>query len=386
MESVEELLSMARAETGLDDFGDDSFREGLGCFVGSLQTEARLTSEGESRLRRLILTMLSQRLQVEDWYRRHPEIDDERIEAPVINVGLPRAGSTALLCLLAEDPNVRWLSKWEAAEPCPPPSTVRGPDPRLERARAMIAERSSWRKALTPGNATGPQECQWVMAMDFKALMFQAFAGHIPSYTKWMLYDADFTSTYEYEKRVLKLLQWGTPARPWRLKCPNHLPFLEQLNRVFPDARFVMTHRDALEVVVSFASLMVEISRPYTDDVDPRYLGALNVELWSVGLERALAFRDDGNEDRFYDMDFRAMQKDPIGEVRGLYEWLGEPFTDEFEAAMRRWWKENSENRVPNRHPGPSSFGIDVEAVRPLFADYTARAAGWTARPNPGGL
>ena len=36
-------------------------------------------------------------------------------------------------------------------------------------------------------------------------------------------------------------------------------------------------------------------------------------------MDRALTFRDGGADDRFYDIDFRAMQADPIGEVRGLY-------------------------------------------------------------------
>jgi len=56
-------------------------------------------------------------------------------------------------------------------------------------------------------------------------------------------------------------------------------------------------------------------------------------------------FRQDGNDDRFYDIDFRAMQADPIGEVRGLYQWLGEPVTDEFESRMQQWWTANAENR-----------------------------------------
>ena len=38
---VDEVLGMARARTGLDDFGDDSFRDGLERFVRALQDEAR---------------------------------------------------------------------------------------------------------------------------------------------------------------------------------------------------------------------------------------------------------------------------------------------------------------------------------------------------------
>ena len=73
-----------------------------------------------------------------------------------------------------------------------------------------------------------------------------------------------------------------------------------------------------------------------------------------------------------------AMQADPIGEVRGLYEWLGEPVTEEFESGMRRWWEANSANREPTKHSDPASYGLDLEQVRPLFADYVSRSKRWT--------
>ena len=98
------------------------------------------------------------------------------------------------------------------------------------------------------------------MALDFKAHYFQAFA-YVPSYSDWLL-DADLTSTYRYERRALKLLQWGSPTRPWRLKCPSHLLWLDHLDEVFPDARFVMTHRDPTEVMVSVADLGELVGEP----------------------------------------------------------------------------------------------------------------------------
>jgi hypothetical protein len=95
-------------------------------------------------------------------------------------------------------------------------------------------------------------------------------------------------------------------------------------------------------------------------------------------MERALAFRDKGNEARFHDIDFRAMQRDPVGAVRGLYEWLGEPVSASFEAGMNRWWQENAQNREPGAHPEAATYGLDLDQVRPLFANYTARMASWT--------
>jgi hypothetical protein len=361
-----ELMATAAERTGLDDFGDDSFREGLEILVRALHDEARLNARGEAFVYDRIGLHLCQRLKVEDWYRRHPEIDDEAITAPLFGLGLPRTGSTALSFLLAQDPNIRYLRSWESAQPCPPPSTVRGGDPRIpeELRPVMVGSRHH-----VPNDTRGPMECLDLMALDFTSQIFQAYA-QIPSYSEWLLERADFTSTYLYEKRVLKLLQWGEPTRPWRLKSPAHVISLDYLDLVFPDARFVMTHRDPTDVMLSVVDVYADIVGGFTDRMDRRYLGELNVTQWSKGVDRALKFREGGADDRFYDIDFRAMQADPIGEVRGLYAWLGEPVTDEFEDGMRRWWTENAETREP--HPGadPESFSLDLNAIRPLFARY----------------
>jgi hypothetical protein len=379
MESVEGVMAAARAQTGLEDFGDESFHSGLERLVRALHDEATLNEMGQVVLPYLVTNLLAQRLQVEDWYRRHPEIDDEPIVAPLIGLGLPRTGSTALSFLLAEDPHARSLRRWEAVEPCPPPSTVEGPDPRIARAEesAALQDRMAPRlAALVPSTPTGPEECQDLMALSFRSHYFQAFA-HIPSYSAW-LRDADLTETYAYEKRVLKLLQWGQPTRPWRLKCPSHLLWLDALDRVFPDARYVMTHRDPTDVMVSVADLYCEVAGQFSVDVDPHGMGRLNVDHWTVAMQRLLDFRSDGgNDSRFYDIHFLAVQRDPIGEVRRLYEWLGEPVGDEFASGMERWWAAFAADRAENVHPPAARFGLDLDEVRRCFAGYSARMATW---------
>ncbi|MGH3677165.1 MAG: sulfotransferase family protein [Mycobacterium sp.] len=375
MASPGELMAAAVERTGLDDFGDESFREGLDILVTALRDEARLNERGGGFIYARIGTHLRQRLQVEDWYRRHPEIDDVTIDAPLFGLGLPRTGSTALSFLLAQDPHVRYLRSWESAEPCPPPSTVQGDDPRIppEQRAVMVGSRHH-----VPTDIHGPMECLDLMALDFKSQIFQAFA-QIPSYSEWLVGRADFTSTYAYQRRVLKLLQWGERTRPWRLKSPAHVLSLDHLDRVFPDARFVMTHRDPTDVLLSVADVYADIAGGFTDHLDRRYLGELNVRHWSVGVDRAVKFRDGGADHRFFDIDFRAMQADPIGEVRRLYAWLDEPVTDEFEVGMRTWWTENAEKREPHTHADPETFGLDLNSVRPLFASYVEHSQRWTA-------
>jgi hypothetical protein len=373
-------MEAARRETGLSDFGGDSFKEGIEVLVPSLNNQAQLTELGQRALRDRIIGHLKQRLQVEDWYRRHPEIEEEKIERPLFGISLPRTGSTALSFLLACDPNVRYLRLWEASQPCPPPSTVSGPDPR--RGQLNEADREVSKTSHTPSGIDGPMECQDLMSLDFKSQMFPAFA-QIPDYSDWLM-NADLTSTYLYERRVLKLLQWGEPTRPWRLKAPTHLIYLEHLDKAFPDARFVMTHREPTEVVLSVASVYSDVAGNFTEHLDRKYMGDLNVRTWTEGMRRAIAFRENGNEHRFYDIHFRAMHEDPIGAVHGLYNWLGEPVSETFDANMAQFWKENSEKREWHGKPDPDTYGINLDRVREMFSDYIACMPQWTGRTAEG--
>lgn len=48
MATVNDIQDAAVAQTGLDDFGDDSYREGLEILLASLAREAKLNVRGHS--------------------------------------------------------------------------------------------------------------------------------------------------------------------------------------------------------------------------------------------------------------------------------------------------------------------------------------------------
>ena len=231
----------------------------------------------------------------------------------------------------------------------------------------------------TPTGVDGAMECQDLMALSMTSQIFLAFAK-VPSYAEWLL-DTDLTATYAYHKRVLKLLQWREPSRPWRLKAPSHLLYLNALDRVFPDARFVMTHRDPGDVLLSVCNVYAEIMGKFTDHLDRGWIGELNLRSWSEGMRRAIAFRArPENDRRFYDIHFKAMQHDPVGAVTGLYRWLGDEVTPAFATAMGRWWAQN-DARERAAKPEPTVFGLDPLRVDAAFADYMAHMRRW-APPN----
>jgi hypothetical protein len=374
--SATTLMRQAHRQTELDVFGEETFVDGLERLIAALNDEARLTEAGAAAQEAQIVHFLAQRLQVEDWYARHPEIDEQEIVAPLIGLGLPRTGSTAMGFLLGQDPAVRSLRNWEASSPCPPPEAATSDtDPRIAITRQSLERRGELfprMKMMFPSDPTGPTECQALQALDFKSQLFQA-QTQVPSYADWLNHDADLVPTYRYLKRVLKLLQWRCPPYRWRLKNPSHIVYIEDLNTVFPDARFWMTHRDVAKVIPSVADLYSELASAYSDDVDKRYMGTLNADVWELGMKRLIAFRDAGHEHRFFDVHFAPFQKDPFPWIERLYAFAGEDFTPEARARMERWRAETPREKHGDHRYDPADFGLSEAALHERFRFYNDR-------------
>jgi hypothetical protein len=375
----QELVDRARAATGLDDFGGDTWREGLEVLLHSALTEARFTDLGEHMFYDSIVRALSNRLQVEDWYARHPEIEEQEVHVELLGVGFPRTGSTALAALLGEDDGIRSLRTWEAPAPTPPPGVDAAADAeRIAAAEAVIGAQHSMAarlRSMLPQSATGPLEDHDFMSLEFKAQVFLT-AAWVPSYGEWFL-GCDMEPMYRYERRVLQLLQWRCPPTRWQLKSPTHTLFLDAFEKVFPEARFVQTHRDVSKVLPSVTDLYCVLLDMSTVDLDPRAVGDLNLEQWGTAIDRVLAYRAKGRDDRFHDIGFTAFQADPIGEVRGLYEWLGRDLTPETEARMRAWRADNPRDKHGSHSYDGDEFGLTEERLAQRFGPYRERFAAY---------
>src|SRR5688500_14977748 len=113
----EELLEEAVNETGLSNFGPPHFREGMRVLIDSLTNDAALKPEVVPRARTMFTTQLKKRLQVQEWYDRHPEILDQPIKAPLFILGSPRSGSSIMHEILSLDPAHRTPQSWEVNMP-----------------------------------------------------------------------------------------------------------------------------------------------------------------------------------------------------------------------------------------------------------------------------
>ena len=382
---ADEVIAEARARTGLTDLGPESFHEGLVALLDGAVAAGSFNELGMAVLRDQATGLLAVRLSVEDWYRRHPEIDEQEILPPLFGLGLPRTGSTALSFLLGEDPRARSLLAWESGAPTPPPEPATyDTDPRIAAAAvgmSLIDEMAPKFKTMLPSSPTGPTECLQVLALDFRSAMFGAL-GDNRHYEAWTE-RCDWVSAYRYHERVLKLLQWKFPTRPWRLKSPAHMATIDALLEVYPDARFVMTHRDIAQVIPSVVSLLDATSQFMRSGPLASDFAANQAAYWERALRKTLTFRDAGNGHRFFDIGFAEMRPDPIPAIDRFYRWLGVELTDDVVARMRTWWETNPAEKQGVHDYTPEQYGIDLDELRDQFAFYNERFAASAAPGDP---
>jgi Sulfotransferase family len=368
------LLRAARRATRLDDLGDEGFREPFRMVLQGLEAEARLTVVGRIAARQDVLGLLENRLRLEEDGKRHPEIGVQKVERPLFIVGLPRTGSTLLHHLLAQDPGSRVAQAWEVMFPSPPPEARSyRTDPRIAKATRQL----SWFDALTPDfkaiHPLGAQlalECIAIMSPTFLSPRFHT-TYHVPTYQEW-LERQDLGPAYRFHRRFLQQLQWRAPAKRWVLKAPAHLFAFDALLETYPDARIVQTHRDPLTVLASVASLTAVLQRAFTDELDLGEIGREVSRRWTNGLERAMRLRRSGRvaAERFHDVHYHELVRDPMAVVRRIYAHFEIPLTEAAATAMRRFLAENPKDRNGAHRYSLGTFGLEADDLVRRFKAY----------------
>jgi hypothetical protein len=371
--AIDDLVTRACERAGLEDFGGDSWREGLTLLVDTVESTPGVSPGGREFVYGQFVDALWNRLRVVDYRKRHPEVADERVDSPLVVLGLPRTGTSLASYLLDQDPLRRSLLTWEAEDSVPPstPETLRT-DPRCLKKKAELEVLAEGLKAANIpmihwDEADGPTECMFVQNQDFKAYLWEAFMP-TTEYADWLL-EADMTSTYAYERTVLQLLQSRAPG-VWSLKMPSHAVHIEALLATYPDARMVWAHRDPFKATASFLRLnylsRAVLGAPIdTDVMVPSVLRQL-----AEHVERPLRTRRRIGDDRFFDLHYADLIRDPIAVMRSLYEWAGDDLTASTERAMLGWLDEHPQDRFGVAPYSLEGSGVTRGDLEPIFDEY----------------
>jgi hypothetical protein len=369
------LHARAIADTGLDDFGPDDYRERLDVYLAALHDIDGMHAPGIVNFFGQLSQWLKNRLLLTDLLTRHPEIHNVELLPPVVIAGLPRTGTTHLHNLLGAAPSFRTLPYWESFEPFPLPSEEGiEPDPRAARMDIAVTMMNTLMPhfALMHEMTTEHvhEEIQ-LLANDFSTMFMETLA-YVPRWEEYYVAH-DQTSTYEYLATQLKALQFLRGGRRWLLKSPQHLEQLPVLDKVFPGVAVVCTHRDPVPVAISMVAMLAYTARTHRSPVPVEDIAAGWIDRLELMLAALVGDRDVIPPDRSIDVSFDDFMADQLGVAEQVYGLVGEPMTDEVRAAMAEYLGGHQRGRLGKVLTSCEMFGLNEDDLRERFAPYVSR-------------
>lgn len=364
----EALIAAARANPSA------TSREGLAQLIASIKAESDLCLFGKFSLRWDTIRLLRNAQMIEDAHRATPVLGEAPVKAPLFILGLPRSGTTFLHSLMAEDERILVPRNWQTMYPAPRPM---GFDPAKDKRVRAVNRQLQLFAGLAPGfremhpiSADSPQECSEITSHVFQSLRFDS-THRVPSYFNW-LEAHGHDDAFRFHKQFLQFLQQGTPGR-WVLKCPDHTFTLDSILKIYPDARFVIVHRDPIAVLGSVAHLTEVLRRPFLNNIDAGEIGAQVAARWTQGANLLLAFdqRADVPPERKFHLHYEELVTAPLAVIARIYAHFDMPLGSEALAAMSRQCEARPRGGYGKHAPYRlENFKLNRPALQAAFAPY----------------
>lgn len=372
-----QLHAAASAATGLTDFGDTAdYLPGLHQLLMALDSNGpAFKASGREFTWNTLVGVLIARLLTEQGWKDYPHSLQQPIRRPLIIIGVPRTGTTALHKLLSMDPQFQGMERWLTAFPMPRPSAeawtgnpwyqacVSG----LEQFFAQAPDM----RAAHDMRADDVDECLEVLKQNFCSNYFGS-SLRVPDYDRWWLQQSE-APAYQRLLKVLQLIGAHSPEKTWLLKNPGHVAEVDTLLDVFPDACVVQTHRHPLKALSSLCSVLRGArSIIEGDGVDAHEIGQREVSYWHAAVERATKARERAPE-QFIDVSQRDLQRDPLGVVQRIYQKFDLTLSAQAEARMRERAAHAPEARHGEHQYTAEAFGLDPVQINQRFGAYIQR-------------
>jgi hypothetical protein len=370
------LIAQATSNTGLTDFGDDRWQKPFRVLLDSVEREAKLTLFGRLLTRFDLLTYLEARLNITDYYKRHPEIDDQDVNEPIFIIGFGRSGTTILQEILSLDPQFRSVRHWESRMPCPPPEeSTYTTDPRIAKCQRyidLVCEASPPWKSMHAWGAEIPVEDPEITYSAFLSEVWP-YVFQVPSYEKYFA-EQDLSYYFWWHRRILKLLQWKLPKPHWLLKSPTSLPRIVELLKGYPDAKIIFTHRDPIASGDSVIGVQGTIYHWRTDDpyggqvLDEWMLASARARLW----DKVIDLIEDGTirKGSFTNFLHHEFLTDPMGSISKAYDELGLQKSETAFAAMRAFLDSRPKGGYAAAHEYAKADEDTVAEERKTYSRY----------------
>ncbi|MDP6155761.1 MAG: sulfotransferase [Candidatus Thermoplasmatota archaeon] len=219
--------------------------------------------------------------------------------------------------------------------------------------------------------ADSKEEC-WILLANTLALGNTDIATGLHQWNKWLM-AMDRSWVYEDYKRMLQIQAHVTPTKRFVLKCPSHLWNLEFILKIFPDACVVWSHRNPVNSIASFCSLMGLGRRIFFGHIDAELVGEMMEARFLSGVQEIMEFRQRVGDERFYDINFETLIEDIPRAVMDIKKHFDLPHGKQADREVREYLQRPRGDKPGKHIYGPEQFGLDRDAIIDRFGDYIER-------------
>ncbi|MBT3593419.1 MAG: sulfotransferase [Hellea sp.] len=371
----ESLIKKAEQATGLSDFGDEWFFPNIDVFIESLNSQARLSSEGYYGAEQMIIGALVNRLRHKNLIKMNPQILDETVDVKAVLTGLPRTGSTMLHRMLASAPELTSVKWFEAQNYTPLENEdYNDPTPRKDIAKDILnfmLKKIPELMSIHPMDIDQADEEVIILGQLFSSSMLES-TYFVPDYANWLT-NQNPGKSYSDLIEILQSLQWQDPSRKnksWILKTPGHLMSLGAVVKYFPGAKIIMTHRDPVSTVPSYCSMESTLYKMNTDIISDFEIGNYWLDRLSEWLNNFIEVRNSIPDDRFIDINYLDLVEAP--EKIGTQVLKSIHINDDIltKEMMENWIKANKRENRQKHNYKLSDYGLTRESISNKFKDY----------------
>lgn len=366
------IISEARAKVGQVPFASPHAEANLRRLAEALNCEGELNAAGERRMHVAGVHLVCNQLLLGQYLEADPQAADADPGNAIMIVGLPRTGSTKLFRLISQDPRLMHLTLRDVAMPLAYPgeqsAEVRQPlISQMQQALGM--------PQLMAGHelvAAEPEEEVILQLGNFDSRMMN---DHAPM-PKWQAEvrarDARPRLLLQRQLMVAHKAQTGKTGWGWSLKNAYAGEDIDVIAEVFPNAKFVFTHRDPLAQFASILALGHQWRAIQSDTVTKEQSGEDYLKFWGDFVKRMLAATKKVSEDRIMHVRYPDVVKDPISVIRNILSFAGLPVDESVLDGMRDYDATHVQHAHGKHNYSLEEFGLSPADVEGVYADYLA--------------
>ncbi|MDX2162674.1 MAG: sulfotransferase [bacterium] len=367
---IDHLKAAAEKQTGLRGWNHPEFLRDMAALCAFVEQNPTASSLLKLNFRNDVMRRLTNYLKLQEKIRQQPDILQQPIKNPIIITGLPRTGTTLLQRLLAQDPALHGPALWELFNPIESvdPQYVQERQRKTEGFVNLVRNTSLNLWSIHPTYANEADECYFLMPQSLGEVFIYAEMD----YFDWFM-QRSAVFDYQLYRQYLQVMHYGRPPRRWVLKTPLHLPKLNDLLTVFPDAYVIQCHRTLNQVIASWVSFTA-ISRKVTHkSIDLHKIARDWLHIWQVSVQQAQIARDQRPATQFYDVYYDDFVLDPLKTVRAIYQYFNIPLAREAENRMQGWLDHDKQQERLGHRYTLDQCGLTENDLDLAFADYMKR-------------